>query len=321
MRKTTRSIAGIATLVGALWLVACGDPEVPPAGRAEPSAAPAAAERVEIGPELAAQLEAMGYVKPGGKGEDTRYSQEALAAALEGFDCAFVLHDLARDVYVRHDPRRAAKRFSPCSTFKIPNTLIALETGVLTGPDAVIPWDRKRDPRQPFWDEVLKPRGVDWARDHTLRSAFANSCVWYYQEVARRVGDQRMARYLDAFGYGNMDTSAGIDRFWLGASLEISADEQVAFLDKLARRELELTPATYEAAMQVFEAERTEAYTLYAKTGSSGGEPAGLGWYVGIVARGEELYTFAFNMTADNDTVWKRRVPLARRALVALGVI
>ncbi|MGI9140377.1 MAG: hypothetical protein ACR2GJ_04635 [Gemmatimonadaceae bacterium] len=34
---------------------------------------------------------------------------------------------------VRHNPERAAQRSIPASTFKIPNTLIALETGVATG--------------------------------------------------------------------------------------------------------------------------------------------------------------------------------------------
>ena len=312
--------AWVLALMGAVALaVACGEQK--PDEKVEQTNRPVAAEQAEIGEELAAQLEAMGYLRPKGQDATARYSDEKLAQALEGFDCTFVMHDLTRDVHVRHNPERAATRFSPCSTFKIHNTLIALETGVLEGPEAMIPWDRKRDPEQPFWSEVLRPRGVDWARDHTLKSAFENSCVWYYREVARRIGDQRMSRYLDVFEYGNLDTSGGIDLFWLSSSLEISADEQVAFLDKLARRRLELEAATYEAAMKVFEVERTEGYTLYAKTGSGAGDSSGFGWYVGIVTRGDDAYSFAFNMTADNDTVWKRRIPLARRALAALGVI
>jgi beta-lactamase class D len=313
------SYLAILTIGFALLLSACGNRE--PERAAEQTEKSVAADKAEIGEELAAQLEAMGYLKKGGKGAAVRYSQEKLAQALDCRDCTFVMHDLARGVHVRHNAERAAKRFSPCSTFKIPNTLIALETGVLDGPEAEIPWDRKRDPEQPFWKDVLEPRGIHWARDHTLESAFENSCVWFYREVARRIGDQRMSRYLDVFDYGNMDTSSGIDLFWLSASLEISADEQVRFLDRLARRQLELEAATYDAAAVVFEVERTDTYALYAKTGSGHGEQSGLGWYVGYVTRGDDVYTFAFNMTADSETVWKKRVPLARAALLALGVI
>jgi beta-lactamase class D len=251
-----------------------------------------------------------------------RYSKEKLDAALAGTDSTFVLHDLARDVYVKHDPARATERFSPCSTFKIPNTLIALETGAARGPDHAIAWDAKQHPKQPFWDEVLEPRGLDWARDHTLTSAFHQSVVWYYQELAKQIGDQRMARYVDELEYGNRDTSGGIDQFWLSSSLTISADEQVAFLGKLATRRFELQPSTYDAAHAVFETESGPGYRLLAKTGSGDGPGGkGLGWYVGIVERGDERYVFAFNMTAPFETVLDRRVPLARAALRALGVL
>lgn len=47
----------------------------------------------------------------------------------------FILLDDKTGALVRHDPLRAATRFPPASTFKIPNSLIALETGVADGPD------------------------------------------------------------------------------------------------------------------------------------------------------------------------------------------
>jgi beta-lactamase class D len=54
-----------------------------------------------------------------------------------------------------------------------------------------------------------------------------NSVVWYYKELARRAGQQRMPSYVDRFGYGNRDNSGGIDRFRLPGGLRISAEQLV----------------------------------------------------------------------------------------------
>lgn len=91
---------------------------------------------------------------------------------------------------------------------KVQNTLIALETGVASGFDFALAWDSVAAPQQSWWPAA-------WARDHTLRTALPNSVVWYYQELARRIGAQRIQRYVDGFGYGNRDISGGIDQFWL----------------------------------------------------------------------------------------------------------
>src|SRR5262245_49635082 len=80
---------------------------------------------------------------------------------------------------------RARRRFAPCSTFKIPNSLIALETGEASDAAFPLAYDPKRD-------------GEQWgarARDHDLRSALRYSVVWYYQELARRIGAARMQDY------------------------------------------------------------------------------------------------------------------------------
>ena len=135
-----------------------------------------------------------------------------------GYASTLVVLDLDSGAITRHNPELARRRFSPCSTFKIPNSLIGLETGVIPGPDFVLPWDGTHY-------EIAA-----WNRDHDLRSAIANSVVWYYRELARRVGLARMKEYVERFSYGNQDLSGGVDRFWLGSSLRISPEEQVAFL-------------------------------------------------------------------------------------------
>jgi beta-lactamase class D len=104
------------------------------------------------------------------------------------------------------------------------NSVIALETGVVGDPDKDV-----------FkWDGVTRSI-PGWNKDHTLRTAIAVSAVPVYQEIARRIGAERMQKYVDAFEYGNRNIGGGIDRFWLTGDLRISPLEQIAFVDKLRR--------------------------------------------------------------------------------------
>jgi beta-lactamase class D len=252
-----------------------------------------------------------------------RDAAERVQHVLAGVDGTLVVRRLSTGETLRHAKERAATRYSPASTFKIPNTLIALETGVLEGPESAIPWDARKYPKQPWWDELLAPMGSYWDRDHTLASAFAQSVVWFYREVAIRVGPVRMQLFLDRFDYGNRDLSAGIDGFWLVPGLAISADEQVAFLVRYLRGELGLSARTNELSRRVFLAESDERRALYAKTGTGRLEDGRkVGWYVGFIERGDDTFVFAFNLIGDDlDQVRTARKPLARDALVALELL
>ena len=79
---------------------------------------------------------------------------------------------------------RGRCRQPPHSTFKIWNTLIALETGA--APDAGFQqrYDPVKYPREDWWPET-------WLQDQTLESAFRRSAVWYYRELALRGGRRR----------------------------------------------------------------------------------------------------------------------------------
>src|SRR5215472_1828652 len=64
-----------------------------------------------------------------------------LSEFFDGREGCFVMYDSQSDEYLRYNPEKCTERFSPCSTFKIPHTAIALETGVASGPDFALPWD------------------------------------------------------------------------------------------------------------------------------------------------------------------------------------
>ncbi len=81
-----------------------------------------------------------------------------------------------------------------------------------------------------------------WNEDLDMVSAFKYSAVWFYQELARRIGEAQMQHYVTLNHYGNENISGGIDRFWLDGEVRISADEQIELLKKLYLRQVRIFP-------------------------------------------------------------------------------
>ncbi len=180
--------------------------------------------------------------------------------------------------------KRSDERLSPCSTFKILNSIIALDSNAVIDENEIIRWDGVvRD--YPFWNH-----------DHSMRSAISVSTVWFYQEMARRIGSQQMQKMVTEVGYGNTDTSRTLTDFWLGnGSLKISANEQVDFLTKLLREQLPFTHRAMKITRDIMTLQRKEAYSFAGKTGSCDG----IGWFVGFVEEGDRIKVFAFNIRGE----------------------
>ncbi len=226
------------------------------------------------------------------------YAQDIDKALFKEYETALVIHNRASGEVINPNPIFTSRRLSPCSTFKIYNTLIGLELGLIQGPDE--PWYQ--------WDGVHRAL-KEWDRDLTLREAFQVSCVPAYQTLARQIGEESMQRYIDLLDYGTKDMASGIDTFWLPrpetASIMISAEEQVSLLDKLLDGDLPFSNDNIAILRSVMEAGKTERGTLYGKTGSGLDEEgkANLGWFVGFLETPQTTYTFACNiMGGDNPT-------------------
>jgi beta-lactamase class D len=237
----------------------------------------------------------------------------------EPVDASFVLLEPASGTVTRHNAFKAAERFIPASTFKIPHTLIALETGVAPGADFTIAFDSLRDRTDGFWT-------TEWSRDQTLRSAFQNSVYWFYRETARRIGEKRMRAYLRLFDYGNQDMRGGVDRFWLEGALRISPDEQVEFLRRFHEETLGVSARSTEILKDIMILEEHPRYVLSGKTGTAAAAPdRDLAWLVGYVEQEGAVWYYALNV--EGADVWERwGRPTARRQLVVtilreLGVI
>jgi beta-lactamase class D len=258
-------------------------------------------------------------IAPGVHAAGAPAEQPDIAAIFRKADVqgTFVLLDAQTGHALRYSPERASTRFLPASTYKIANSLIALETGVATGPDFGLAWDSAVAPRQPWWPAV-------WAQNHTLSTALPNSVVWYYKELARRIGAERMQSYVDRFRYGNRDISGGIDQFWLTGGLRISADEQVNFLRSFYSGKLGVSERSTRIVKDLLVLEQTPRYRLSGKTGwaALGDRSAPqIGWLVGYVEREGQVHFFATNIDIKKNEDAAARLSITKAILRELGLI
>jgi beta-lactamase class D len=192
----------------------------------------------------------------------------------------FILTSLDKSIKIANNELYNTQ-YTPASTFKIPNTIIALESEVIKDENEIIKWDGV--------ERWLK----SWNQDTDLKMAMQNSTVWFYQELARRVGKEKMQSYLKKIEYGNKNINGGIDKFWLSGDLKISPKEQIDFLRKvylnnfkgISKRSIDITKA-------IMLRDSTNEYKIRAKTGWFGSGDY-VGWYVGWVETKDNTYFFA----------------------------
>ena len=232
----------------------------------------------------------------------------AKVLSANGVTGTFVLFDPASDTMLVADEARAKKRFVPASTFKIANSLIGLDAGVVKSVDEVLPYGGKPQPRK------------EWEHDMGLREAIKISNVPVYQELARRIGVERMRAGVKKLGYGNCEIGHVVDRFWLDGPLAISAVEQTEFLHRLLKGSLPIAPNAMQAVREITLLKKTDTYELHGKAGWwVGPTPPEIGWWVGWIERGNEVYPFALNFDMMKGDGVAKRIPIGLECLNALG--
>lgn len=199
----------------------------------------------------------------------------------------FILYDLkANKVVYRFNEKRCARREPPCSTFKVPLSLMAFDQGILKDETTTFRWD-----------------GVDrgnpnWNRDTSAADWIKYSVVWYSQRLTPRLGPETITNYLARFDYGNRDISGGLTTFWLGSSLKISADEQLQFWKRFWRGNLPVSRHAVETTKNITRLETSPSgMTLSGKTGSHTTTNEELGWFVGHLEGTKGEYLVIVNFT------------------------
>nr|WP_286185180.1 class D beta-lactamase [Bacillus sp. SD075] len=196
-------------------------------------------------------------------------------------DGTFILREVKKGKTFIYNNERAEQRFAPQSTFKVPNALIGLQVGAVEDE-----YDIK------YWDGVKREMAI-WNQDHTLGSGLRYSVVWYYQAMARDIGESRMEEWIHKVSYGNQDISGGVDQFWLSSSLKISPVEQVDFMENLYSENLPFDKDVMKTVKRMMIQTEEGNYTLYGKTGQGTNN----GWFVGFIETKKRAYVFVTNLS------------------------
>lgn len=223
----------------------------------------------------------------------------------------FVYMDLQKGEMGGYDAKRARMSYQPASTYKIINSLIGLGTGVVKDVD----------------EEFYIYQGEDvylesWARDSSLRYGMKVSHVPAYQELARRIGSERMEENLRKIGYGNGEVGDEVDRFWLDGPLRINACEMAEVVGRLAEERLPYEKQYQREVRDIMRLKSGEEYKLYGKTGwATSNLDIPVGWFTGWVETVEGVYSFALNMDLPDSKDLYLREKISMESLEALGII
>ena len=216
--------------------------------------------------------------------------------------------------YYSNDFDWAKKGKLPASTFKIPNSIIALELGIIENDSTIIKWDGKKRFQK------------SWEQDLSFKDAFHFSCVPCYQEIARTIGVKRMKNFLYNMNYGNMDfDSTNVDMFWLEGNSKINQFQQIGFLRTFNEQRLPISTRTLAIMRRMMIIEANEHYTLRGKTGWSVTDDKDNCWFVGFVETNRGFYYFATNIEpteqTDLDSLSSIRKNITIEALRKLGAL
>lgn len=220
-----------------------------------------------------------------------------------GVTGSILIYDLSRNRFSTNDRARIDKGFVPASTSKIFHSLIFLETGKL-----------KDENEKLKWDGVKRSIAV-WNQDHDLRSAFKTSAVWFYVATSKRVGEAEMQHYYNLADYGNRKINNFGADYWNSGDLRITQREQIDFLRLFYQNRLPFSARSLEIVKDVMIAEQTDKYVLRAKTGWSNAFTPGVGWYVGYVTRGADVYFFALEIDIKKEADAAKRQEIAKNIL------
>lgn len=229
----------------------------------------------------------------------------------------FGLYNNATNEFTFYNKKRFTdSSFLPASTFKIINSLIGLQTGVISSDSMIIKWDS------------VKRNVEEWNKDLSMYEAFRVSAVPYYQEIARRIGKDRMEYWMDTvnYGAGSKDTAfkinSAIDTFWLDNTLKITPDEELGLIKLLYFHQLPFFKSYQETVKKAMLFENTTMYRLAYKTGWGRKENGNhLAWAVGWVEENNHPYFFVLNFESSdaNADIPSIRMKILKDVLKQLG--
>jgi len=206
----------------------------------------------------------------------------------------------------------------PASTFKILNTLIILEIGIIKDENEIIKWPGTTDTMKYGY----RP---DIYRDMSLKEAFEVSAGWVYRELAKKVGKERYRDYLKRCNYGNGDIATPDPDFWNYGNFRISPINQIEILKGVYNETLPFSKRSIQILKKMMIEEKTPLYTLRAKTGWTRDGGKDTGWWVGYIEKKDNVYFFATRLvkerTITNSNFGQCRKRITKEILRSLKIL
>lgn len=190
-----------------------------------------------------------------------------------------------RMVWFYSDSLDARRSTPPGATFNIVNAAIALETGALKTENELIKWDGKKQSQS------------EWNKDTDLKTAFKNSNVWFFSEVAKRIGHHDYAEFLKMCSYSIPAFKGKAQDFWNTADYGVSPVQQINFLRFFATEQLSFSPRTFSIVKRLMRTEKTSNYVLTDQSGTVKTNGKETYWYIGYIDVKDKLYYFATRIT------------------------
>lgn len=254
-----------------------------------------------------------------GAGPETQTppAPQNLERLFDGFDATLVLYEQNSDQTWVYNESKAKTGTLPCSTFKIPNTLVGLETGVLKDGDSILRRDAAKFPEQDWWRQ-------SWRTDQAnLSTAFSHSMVWYYCTLADKVTNPVIAKHLTTWQYPVPPNQEPGFYFWLEGKHSVSPVDQVAFLRRFYNQELGLRAQTTATMKEIMVLEEGDGYRFSGKTGLCRmPDNDKVGWLVGYLEHRKGLYFYALRLEGkEYADIMKHRTPLIRKLFKEMALL
>ncbi len=215
---------------------------------------------------------------------------EDLSSYFGGFEGSFVLYDLQSDSYIIYNRDKSTTRVSPDSTYKIFDALVALESGIINNKNSTLKWSGENYPYE------------SWNKDQNLESAVKNSVNWYFQDIDKQIGKEKLQSYYKKMAYGNYNLAGRVSDYWLESSLEISPVEQVQMLKDFYTNSMIFKKENIHTVKNALKLSEKNGAVLSGKTGTGAVNGKNInGWFIGYVEKGGKTFIFAANIQNEDN--------------------
>lgn len=230
---------------------------------------------------------------------------------------SITLYDYHNKKWIYSDSSDANKETLPASSFKIVNTLIALEEGLVKDENEILKWAGD-------YDSTLYGSRPEIYHDMSVKEAFQLSSLWVYTKFAKQIGNKKYKEYLEKCEYGNGIIYDSLD-FWNFGPFGITPQNQIEFLIKLYEGKLPFSKRNIDIVKNIMVTEQKDNYVIRAKTGWTHYGGKDTGWWVGYSDKEGKIIFFATRLIkkreVENNNFGNCRKTITRNVLQQLGAI